>query len=92
MINFALEVTQSPPGKRPDRSALSLCPPSSSLPAQPDANSFLIRGLVRMQPALDDIGTENEPQHAQALGDSVARADHQCNENCEDWKAVAASP
>jgi hypothetical protein len=27
---------------------------------------------------------------AKALGDRVATVSHQCNDECEDWKAVAA--
>jgi hypothetical protein len=27
---------------------------------------------------------------AKSLGDSVAAVSHLCNDNCEDWKAVAA--
>ena len=38
------------------------------------------------------LGLKTNLSMAQALGDRVARVDHLCNDQCGDWKAVAASP
>ena len=38
------------------------------------------------------LGLKTSLSVAQALADRVARADHQCNQQCGDWKAIAASP
>jgi hypothetical protein len=52
--------------------------------------------LVRVKSGLNErstiLGLKTSLNLAQALGDSVARVDHLCNDQCEDWKAVAASP
>ena len=52
--------------------------------------------LVQVKSGLDQrstlLGLKTNLSMAQLLGDSVARADHLCDDRCEDWKAVAASP
>ena len=53
--------------------------------------------LVQVKSGLDQrstvLGLKTNLSMAQALADSVARADHRCNEKCEGWKAVvSASP
>jgi len=51
--------------------------------------------LVRIRSGLDQrptiLGLKTNLSTAQALADRVARENHQCNENCEAWKAVAVS-
>lgn len=48
--------------------------------------------LVRVKSGLNErpttLGLKTNLSMAQALADSVARTDHQCNDKCEDWKAV----
>jgi hypothetical protein len=52
--------------------------------------------LVQVKSGLDQrstlLGLKTNLSMAQVLGDSVARVDHLCDDRCEDWKAVAASP
>ena len=52
--------------------------------------------LVRVKSGLNEgstiLGLKTSLNMAQALGDSVAGVDHLCNDQCGDWKAVAASP
>jgi hypothetical protein len=38
------------------------------------------------------LGLKASLDMGQALGDSVARVDHLCNDQCGGWKAVEASP
>jgi hypothetical protein len=52
--------------------------------------------LVRIKSGLNKrptvLGLKTNLSMAQALADRVARTDHQCNDKCEDWEAVTASP
>ena len=52
--------------------------------------------LVQVKSGLDQrstlLGLKTNLSMAQVLGDSVARVDHLCDDRCEDWKEVAASP
>ncbi len=51
--------------------------------------------LVRVKSGLNQsstiLGLKTSLSMAQALADRVARVDHLCNDQCGDWKAVAAS-
>ncbi len=52
--------------------------------------------LVQVKSGLNQrstiLGLKTNLSVAQALGDSVVGVDHLCDDSCEDWKAVAASP
>ena len=52
--------------------------------------------LVQVKSGLDQrstlLGLKTNLCMAQVLGDSVASVDHLCDDRCEDWKAVTASP
>jgi hypothetical protein len=52
--------------------------------------------LVQVKAGVDKhstlLGLKTSLTMAQVLGDSVARADPLCDDKCEDWKVIAASP